>query len=139
MAARDAGEVDALILASSGLDRLGEAHRISERISPERLCPPLGAAIIALQCRIDDEETKKVAALLHHPATAAEVIAERTVLQGMGGFCNAPLAGYCTTDKSGLLIVRDMVFTLDGATAIDVRHSGEDPVDTAKELCRRLD
>ncbi|MFD5188119.1 hypothetical protein ACFWMU_08140 [Streptomyces sp. NPDC058357] len=136
--ALDSGEVDALILASSGLDRLGQTHRICERISPERLCPPLGAGIIALQCRNDDERSKAVAVDLGHRATTVQAIAERTLLQKMDGFCNGPLAGYCTTDAHGMLTLRGMVFSPDGATVIDVRRTGTDPAATALAVHRRL-
>lgn len=52
-----AGEADALLLALSGLERIGETARISEVLSVEVMCPPIGAGILALQCRADDTAT----------------------------------------------------------------------------------
>ncbi|MFK0015736.1 hydroxymethylbilane synthase [Streptomyces sp. NPDC091027] len=134
-------DVDALIVASCSMERLGLRHRIGERINPEIICPPLGAAIIALQTREDDMETRKRISKLHHPQTEVEAEAERLVLRQMGGFCNAPLAGYCTTNDDGNTVtytVRARVFSAAGDTAIDVRATREDATASALEVCRKL-
>ncbi|MFE0771926.1 hydroxymethylbilane synthase [Streptomyces sp. NPDC058861] len=135
------GDVDAVIVASCSMERLGLRHLISERISPEIICPPLGAAIIALQTREDDTETYERILKLNDDRTQVEAAVERLVLSRMGGFCNAPLAGYCTTDDSGTAIkhtLRARAFTPSGGTAIDVRLTGEEPVQLAVVVCRRL-
>ncbi|MCN9244506.1 hydroxymethylbilane synthase [Streptomyces sp. RY43-2] len=134
-------DVDALIVASCSMERLGLRHRINERISPEIICPPLGAAIIALQTREDDMETRRLISKLHHPETEVEAEAERLVLRRMGGFCNAPLAGYCTTTDDGNAVsytVRTRVFSPDGGVAINVRLTGADAMRTAAAACQRL-
>ncbi|MFI9205330.1 hydroxymethylbilane synthase [Streptomyces sp. NPDC053048] len=132
--------VDALIVASCSMERLGLRHRIGERISTEIICPPLGAAIIALQTREDDMDTRKEISKLHHPETETEAEAERAILRHMGGFCNAPLAGYCTTNDNGNTVtytVRARAFSLSG-TAVDVRQTGEDATRTALAVCQDL-
>ncbi|MFQ6147070.1 hydroxymethylbilane synthase [Streptomyces seoulensis] len=134
-------EVDALIVATCSMERLGQRHRIREMVSPEIICPPLGAAIIALQTREDDQDTRRLIAKLHHPDTAVEAEAERLVLRQMGGFCNAPLAGYCSTNGDGNTprhAVRVRAFTRDGGTSIDVRATGNEPMQLAEDVCRRL-
>ncbi|MFF7021363.1 hydroxymethylbilane synthase [Streptomyces klenkii] len=134
-------EVDALIVASCSMERLGLRHRIGERISPEIICPPLGAAIIALQTREDDMETRKRISKLHHPETEMEAEAERVVLRQMGGFCNAPLAGYARTNDNGNEVtytVRARAFSTEPALAIDVRLTGPDATKTALAVCQRL-
>ncbi|MFI6682521.1 hydroxymethylbilane synthase [Streptomyces sp. NPDC050485] len=134
-------DVDGLIVATCSMERLGLTHRIAERISPEVICPPLGAAIIALQTREDDMETRKKIFRLHDTTTETEAEAERTILRQMGGFCNAPLAGYCTTnrsDRATTYAVRARAFTKDGGTAIDVRLTGENATQTAMAVCRQL-
>ncbi|SCE09376.1 hydroxymethylbilane synthase [Streptomyces sp. DvalAA-19] len=134
--------IDALIVAACSMERLGLAHRIAERISPEILCPPLGAAIIASQTREDDTATREAIQPLHDPETGIEAAAERLVLLRMGGFCNAPLAGYCTTnsgtDGTTTYTVRAQSFTPDGTTTIDVRRSGSDPAAAAVAASHEL-
>lgn len=125
-----ANGIDALVVATCSMERLGLAHRIAERISPEVVCPPLGAAIIAFQTREGDMATREAIGILHDPNTAVEAEAERAVLRQTGGFCNAPLAGYCTTEqaKNGAAsyTVRAQAFARDGQTTIDVRRTGSD-------------
>ncbi|MGG2462800.1 hydroxymethylbilane synthase [Streptomyces sp. RGM 3693] len=134
-------DVDGLIVATCSMERLGLSHRIAERISPEVICPPLGAAIIALQAREDDMETRKKIFRLHDTATEVEAEAERLVLRQMGGFCNAPLAGYCTTnrsDRTTTYTVRARAFAEDGGTAIDVRLTRGDATQAAMTVCQQL-
>ncbi|WP_053042549.1 hydroxymethylbilane synthase [Streptomyces sp. KE1] len=131
--------VDALIVASCSMERLGLAHQIAQRLHPEIICPPLGAAIIAFQTREDDTRTRERLAALHDPATAVEAEAERFVLRQMGGYCNAPLAGYCSTrhgtDGTPSYTVRVRSLTPDGTSAVDVRLTGRDATATAAAAC----
>ncbi|MCC2279480.1 hydroxymethylbilane synthase [Streptomyces sp. ET3-23] len=134
-------DVDAVVVASCSMERLGLRHRIGERINPEIICPPLGAAIIALQTREDDMDTRKRISKLHDQETEVEAEAERVVLRQMGGFCNAPLAGYCATNHSGraaTYTVRARTFSPDGNAAIDARCTGKDATKTALAVCQRL-
>ncbi|MGW2919547.1 hydroxymethylbilane synthase [Streptomyces angustmyceticus] len=132
------GNVDGLIVATCSMERLGLAHRINQRISTEIICPPLGAAIIALQAREDDLETRKQLSKLHDQATEIEAQTERLILRRMGGFCNAPLAGYCTTTAAGTYTVRARAFGYGGGTTIDTRLTGKDPIQTAEAVCEKL-
>ncbi|MFE7093495.1 hydroxymethylbilane synthase [Streptomyces erythrochromogenes] len=137
LATLDARKIDGLIVAASGLDRLGLAHRISQRIPPELICPPLGAAAIVLQCREDDEIPLNIATGLSDPTAETLAAAERTVLREMGGFCNAPLAGYATIDGEQIT-VRAAAFTPDGSVLIEAHHTGSDAQETAMTVCQRL-
>ncbi|MEU2854102.1 hydroxymethylbilane synthase [Streptomyces syringium] len=135
------GETDGLIVATCSMERLGLRDRIAERINTEIICPPLGAAIIALQTREDDVETRKKISKLHHTCTEIEAETERLILRQMGGFCNAPLAGYCTTrhgDQAATYTVRARGFTDDGSMAVDIRLTGGDATRVAMEVCQRL-
>ncbi|MFJ3660741.1 hydroxymethylbilane synthase [Streptomyces sp. NPDC090119] len=134
-------DVDSLIVASCSMERLGMRHRINERISPAVICPPLGAAVIALQTREKDMRTRELVSRLHHPETGVEAEAERVVLRQLGGFCNAPLAGYCTTDSDGDTVtytVRARAFSPDGEAAVDIRRTGADATQAALAVCRQL-
>ncbi|MEW1694449.1 hydroxymethylbilane synthase [Streptomyces sp. NPDC091278] len=136
----DTAELDALVVASCSMDRLGLRHRITQRIGSEIICPPLGAAIIALQTREDDMETRKRISKLHDRGTEAEAEAERLVLRQMDGFCNAPIAGYCKTNRDGDITytVRTRAFTVEGDIALDVRLTGKDATRTALAVCQQL-
>ncbi len=88
------GVVDAAILACAGLDRLGLADRISERLPVERMLPAVGQGALALEARADDEEMRSLCAALNDRETAIAVGAERALLAQLGATCRTPVAGY---------------------------------------------
>jgi hydroxymethylbilane synthase len=128
LARLDAGEVDALLLAVAGLERIRAADRITEVLPVETMCPSLGAGVLGLQCRQDDTDTIDLVARLGCTTPWRQTSAERMLLHVLQGHCQSPIAGYATTGPAGELILDAMVFTLDGKTALHARESG-DPTD----------
>ncbi len=86
-----AGDIDALVLAVSGLQRLDLAHRITEILSPEVMLPAVGQGALVVQLRADDPALALVAQLDDY-STRQELVAERAFLRFMGGGCRAPFA-----------------------------------------------
>ncbi|MFF8956918.1 hydroxymethylbilane synthase [Streptomyces sp. NPDC014894] len=125
-----AGEADALLLAVSGLERIGRTDVISEVLSPEVMCPPIGAGILALQCREGDTATVDVVSGLGDPAAHREATAERMFLHVLQGHCNSPIAGYARDGGSGDLSLRAKVFTPDGKRVLNA-HEWAGPLDPA--------
>ncbi len=123
------GHFDVLIAAVSGLHRVGQAHRITETLPLETMCPPIGAGIIALQSRAGDADLIARGAQLDHADTHRQADAERAMLHALQGHCNSPIAGHATTDATGRLSLRGKVFSLDGSQWLDSHHWGvpEDP------------
>ncbi|MER5862420.1 hydroxymethylbilane synthase [Kitasatospora sp. NPDC002040] len=117
-----AGEADALLLAASGLERIGESDRISEILPLDAMCPPIGAGVLALQCREDDHATIEAAAGLGHHDTWREATAERMFLHVLQGHCNSPIAGYATAEADGRLALRGRVFSPDGKQILDAHE-----------------
>ncbi|TYB55339.1 hydroxymethylbilane synthase [Nonomuraea sp. PA05] len=126
----DAGEADALLLAVSGLERIGMSDRITEALPLETMCPPIGAGVLALQCREDDAETIEAVADLGDADTWREVTAERMLLHVLQGHCNSPIAGYGRAERGGRLSLRGRVFSPDGKTVLDA-HEWAGPLDPA--------
>jgi hydroxymethylbilane synthase len=87
----DAGEVDALVLAAAGLDRLGAGRRADQRLDPELVAPAPGQGALAVQCRADDDRTRAAVAALDDPGLRLAVLTERRVLEVTGGTCRAPV------------------------------------------------
>jgi len=125
----DEGHFDGLIAAVSGLHRVDQADRITEVLSLETMCPPIGAGIIALQCRADDADLLALGTGLNDTDTNRQADAERAMLHALQGHCNSPIAGYATTDATGRLSLHGKVFSLDGSQWLDSHHWGiaEDP------------
>ena len=86
-----AGEVEALVLAASGLDRLGSSAQIDQRLEPEVVPPAPGQGILAVQCRSDDAEVRRLLEEIDDPDIRLAVRTERRVLEATGGSCRAPV------------------------------------------------
>jgi hydroxymethylbilane synthase len=87
----DAGEVDALVIAAAGLDRLGHGARIDQRIDPTFVTPAPGQGALAIQARRNDAALREVLAKHDQPDIRLAVEAERAVLAATGGTCRAPV------------------------------------------------
>jgi hydroxymethylbilane synthase len=124
-----AGDFDALIAAAAGLRRVDQAHLITEILPLEAMCPPVGAGIIALQCRQDDASLLDLTACIDHASTRSQADAERAMLHALQGHCNSPIAGYATVDAAGRLSLHGKVFSPDGTQWLDAHHWGttDDP------------
>jgi hydroxymethylbilane synthase len=116
--------LDAVVLAACGLDRLGLAHEIGLRFTPETMLPEAGQGALALQVR--ESETHLVAAA-DHEHTRRCVEAERTVVAAVGGGCLAPVAAHHDGTTLTALIAAE-----DGSWI--ERCSGDDPEALGREL-----
>lgn len=90
----DAGEYDAIILASAGLIRLNLDERIRYRIPAEDSLPAGGQGAVGIECRMDDSETLALLAPLNHEPTATRVLAERALNRRLEGGCQVPIGCY---------------------------------------------
>jgi hydroxymethylbilane synthase len=125
----DEGHFDAIVLAVSGLNRLGLTSRVSEILPVDVMCPPIGAGILVLQCRTADEELRALAGRLADAEATRHAIAERTMLHTLQGHCNSPIAGFASTEPHGALSLRAMVFSPGGSQWQDAHEWGpaDDP------------
>jgi hydroxymethylbilane synthase len=138
---RDGLEADAMVLAKAGLLRLGLTHRIRYEFPPAEMLPAVGAGVLAVHCRHDDDAVLAMLRLIDDPRTHAEATAERSLLQGLDGHCNSPIAGHCTTDDTGRLTLRAMVFTPDGRHTAHTQltaPSAESADDLGTRACAEL-
>ncbi|MFG2486264.1 hydroxymethylbilane synthase [Streptomyces virginiae] len=117
-----AGEADALLLAVAGLHRIGRADVITEIVPVDTLMPPIGAGVLALQCREDDTGLIDTVSALGHPDTHRETVAERMLLHVLQGHCNSPIAGYARAERGGDLSLRACVFSPDGKEVLNAHE-----------------
>jgi hydroxymethylbilane synthase len=129
-----AGEVDAMVLAAVGLERLGLADRIAERLDPSVMLPAVGQGAIVAQARADGGVAARLA-VLDHPPTRAAVEAERALVAGLGGGCESALAAFGTVSGETLAL-EAAVLAPDGAEII--RDQARGPVADPAGLGHRL-
>lgn len=95
------GQVDAILLAAAGLDRLGRTDWIRERLNPADFCPAAGQGSLGIETRRDDAATVAALAFLDHPDTRYAVTAERAALAALGGGCQVPIGIHCRPMAAG--------------------------------------
>ena len=95
------GQVDAILLAAAGLDRLGRTDWIRERLDPEDFCPAAGQGSLGIEIRKGDKATRDAIAFLDHVDTRFAVTAERAALAALGGGCQVPIGIHCRTAVAG--------------------------------------
>lgn len=123
LAKLDAGEYDAIILASAGLIRLKMAERISQYIAPEVCLPAGGQGAVGIECRNTDTDTHALLAPLNHDLTATAVNAERAMNRRLEGGCQVPIACYAIHQNNGLWL-RGLVGEPDGTEILTADISG---------------
>ncbi|MCF6202921.1 MAG: hydroxymethylbilane synthase [Methylococcaceae bacterium] len=114
LAKLDAGEYDAIILASAGLKRLGMGNRITECLEPNISLPAIGQGAIGIECRVDDKETNGFLYALHDAKTTIRVTAERAMNARLKGGCQVPIAGFAEL-QGGKIKMRGLVGAPDGS------------------------
>lgn len=135
LAKLDQGDFDAVILAVTGLKRLGLEDRIRYAINPADSLPAVGQGAVGIECRLDDVRTLALLTPLHHWKTALRVDAERTMHARLQGGCQVPIGSYAVIDGDEVWL-RALVGSPDGTTVI--RTEGRAPLTQAGQLGLRL-
>ena len=100
--------LDGIVLAAAGLNRLGLSERITQHLARDYMVPAPCQGIIAIECREDDAETRNFISAIAHPDTGTVAAFERSFLETFGGDCQIPL-GCCAQVHLGK-ISADSVF-----------------------------
>lgn len=117
----DSGEVDAAILALSGLRRIGLEGRVCEVFEPDVMMPALGQGVVCVEANAKDAELMALLAKINHTDTFACISAERALLKVLQGSCHTPIAGYCEVTGNRNLRLIAMVSSLDGNEVLRAR------------------
>lgn len=89
------GQVEAILLAAAGLDRLEKTEWVRQRLEPKDFCPAAGQGSLGIETRLGDAGTIAALAFLDDPATRYAVTAERAALAALGGGCQVPIGIHC--------------------------------------------
>jgi hydroxymethylbilane synthase len=119
----DSGDVDAMVLALCGLERLGLAEHATEILSRDVMLPAVGQGALAIECRAEDDRLWRLLEPLHDPGSAACVKAERAMLAALDGSCRTPIAGLAELDGDRL-VLEGLLLTPDGSAEIRARCAG---------------
>jgi len=131
LAKLDAGDYDAIILASAGLIRLEKSERIRSFIQPEVILPAAGQGAVGIECRQGDEATLELLSVLEHRETRIRVNAERAMNHRLQGGCQVPIGAYAEITGQQLFL-RGLVGAVDGGQILQDSVNGS--VDEAEVL-----
>ena len=132
-----AGELDAVVIARAGLERLGLMAHASEIFTIAQVLPAPAQGAIAVQARRDDADLVALLERLDHRETRRAVEAERALLHGLGGGCSVPVGALART--TGATIRLDAaVFDLATGEALRTRNDGREPEAVAAAAARAL-
>jgi hydroxymethylbilane synthase len=130
----DQGEVDALIVAAAGLNRIGRHDRITAYLSEEICVSAVAQGALGIESRADSS-IRELLTYLHDAATASEVSAERSFLKRLGGGCHVPIGARAKIEGQQLKII-GVVASPDGVALCRGEIAGD--VTDATELGRQL-
>ena len=135
----DDGEYDAIILAASGLQRLGFDARIKAALAPEECLPAVGQGVLGIEIRSDDAELRILIEPLAHAETTLRVRAERAFNQTLNGGCQVPIAAYAELEGDQIYL-RGLVGQPDGSETLraEIRGSSEQAHELGVELAQQL-
>jgi hydroxymethylbilane synthase len=123
LAKLDAGDYDAIILASAGLKRLGMGHRIAQCLPTQVSLPAIGQGAIGIECRVDDAEVNAIINALNDELTAICVTAERAMNAKLNGGCQVPIAGFAQIENDEISM-RGLVGNPDGSVIYRAEKRG---------------
>ena len=126
---------DAIMLATSGMARVGVSDRISHSFATSEMLPAVGQGIVAVECSSTDWETRALLAKIDDADARACAEAEREILWVLDGHCNSPIAAHATIEN-GRMLMQSAVMSLDGNTII--RHEQEADAAYPRELGRSV-
>lgn len=113
----EGGEADVTFLAAAGLDRLGETG-VGTRLDPQGWLPAPAQGAIGIECRADDEVTARLIAAVDHTESRTRVMAERALLEALGGNCHSPIAAL-TRIEGNEIVLTAALFSPDGRERVD--------------------
>ena len=124
-------DLDGIVLALAGVERLGLEERITEIIPTEISLPAVGQGALGIETRMDDEEIEERIQFLNDKDSWIAVSAERAFLGKLEGGCQVPIAAFAQALRTTLQI-DGLVGTIDGKRLI--RHCIEGPIEKAESL-----
>ncbi|MFD8415863.1 hydroxymethylbilane synthase [Streptomyces sp. NPDC059650] len=138
------GELDAVVLAAAGLNRIGRSAEVTEHLPVDSVLPAPGQGALAVECLASDADLIAALGRLDDPHTRAAVTAERSLLAALEAGCSAPVGALADLLADGQTVnemrLRGVVGTLDGATLVQLSTTGPVPqsYDEAMALGREL-
>ncbi len=135
----DTGEIDAIVVAKAGLDRLGLSSRITQVLPPNIMLSAVGQGALAIEAREADARALEILAPCDDADSRAAVTVERALLAELEGGCQVPLGAWARIEE-GKMRLDARVLSADGAESIHRQAEGapRDGEQLGRGLAREL-
>ncbi|MFF5408366.1 hydroxymethylbilane synthase [Streptomyces misionensis] len=125
------GELDAVVLAAAGLNRLGRIEEVTDFLSVDTVLPAPGQGALAIECAAENADLIAALGELDDPFTRAAVTAERSLLAALEAGCSAPVGALADLLGDGQVVkemrLRGVVGTTDGTRMVQMSTTGPVP------------
>jgi len=125
------GDLDAVVLAAAGLNRVGRSDEVTDFLSVDTVLPAPGQGALAIETTADNAELIAALAQLDDPFTRVAVTAERSLLAALEAGCSAPVGALADLLADGQTVkemrLRGVVGTTDGSTLVQLSTTGPVP------------
>ncbi|WP_210637272.1 hydroxymethylbilane synthase [Streptomyces cellulosae] len=125
------GDLDAVVLAAAGLNRVGRSDEVTDFLSVDTVLPAPGQGALAIETTADNAELIAALAELDDPFTRVAVTAERSLLAALEAGCSAPVGALADLLADGQTVkemrLRGVVGTTDGSTLVQLSTTGPVP------------
>jgi hydroxymethylbilane synthase len=132
-----AGDFDAIVVALVALERLGLADRVADVLDPDVMCPQVGQGALAVECRVDDDETRARLSVIDDAVAHRAVDAERAFLAELGSGCDLPCGAFARIADDDVEI-RGILASLDGRVVLRGTVTDFDPGRAGRQLAADL-
>ena len=134
----DGEDMDAVVLAAAGIQRLGLDVQVHP-LASEKFLPAAGQGLLAIEIRANEEATRRRLAPLHDPAAATAAAAERAFVHALDASCTAPVAAWCRAEETHLRC-DGLVASLDGQNILrtTLTAAPEEAAWLGREVASRL-
>lgn len=136
--------IGAGVLALAALERLGLAAHVAEALDPGLVLPQVGQGALAVECRVDDEELRRMLAAVDDVGAHRCVTAERAFLAALGGGCTLPVGALAVPAPGagdvaeGRLSLQGILASRDGHVLLRATVEGDDPHALGTRLAAQL-
>jgi hydroxymethylbilane synthase len=96
-----ADDFDAIVVAAVAFERLGLGEHLSDVLEVDGFVPQVAQGALAVECRVDDTDTRQLLAAVEHPPSRRRVTAERSFLAELGGDCTLPAGAHARVAPDG--------------------------------------
>jgi len=133
-----ADDFDAVVVAAAALVRLGLDDRADEYLEPSVMLPQVGQGALAVECRVDDDETRARLVAIDDAHAHLAVAAERAYLAELGGGCELPCGALARVDDDGTVAVEALLAAPDGHVVLRATARDADPVAAGRAVAAEL-